>query len=188
MGLGWQGCVLLPLIANDETSAPTEEYDSSLLWEGFSPSLKAIQRRAKIVTDDLNLVVLNGRIAAARSDADEFIPILEEIRHIGRKMQSIFSESVSQLMTTAQGTHFNDLKFDAALAIDIMDRNLYERANDCRWWALTTRFIHILRDKTGAECQQQLCEILKYINELYTVYTCRKGTQQQATQCVACLI
>lgn len=172
MGLGWQGCVLLPLIANDETSAPTEEYDSSLLWEGFSPSLKAIQRRSKIVTDDLNLVVLNGRIAAARSDADEFIPILEEIRNIGRKMQSIFSESVNQLMTTAQGTHFNDLKFDAALAIDIMDRNLYERANDCRWWALTTRFIHILRDKTGAECQQQLCETLRYINELYTVYTC----------------
>ncbi|BFT29805.1 hypothetical protein D210916BOD24_09810 [Alteromonas sp. D210916BOD_24] len=172
MGLGWQGCVLLPLIANDEAPAPLEEYEDNMHWQGFSPSLKGIQRRAKIVTDDLDLVVLNGRIAAARSDADEFIPILEEIRNIGRQMQSIFSESVNQLMTTAQGTHFNDLKFDAALAIDIMDRNLYERANDCRWWALTTKFIQVLGNKTSADCQQSLSEVLRYINDLYTVYTC----------------
>ncbi|MDQ7068951.1 MAG: hypothetical protein Q9M40_13855 [Sulfurimonas sp.] len=30
------------------------------------------------------------------------------------------------------------------LAIDIMDRNLYERANDSRWWALTPLFIEEL--------------------------------------------
>lgn len=171
MGLGWQGCVLLPLIPDNETPSDQEECGDNIHWRGFSPSLKAIQRNAKIITDDLDLVVLNGRIAAARSDADEFIPILEEIRNIGRKMQVIFSESVNQLMTTAQGTHFNDLRFGAALAIDIMDRNLYERANDCRWWALTTKFIEVLGTNASAEYQQSLSEVLKYINDLYTVYT-----------------
>ncbi|MFS1701710.1 hypothetical protein [Alteromonas sp. AMM-1] len=174
MGLGWQGCVLLPLVPvseKREVQPATEKAGER--WKGFSPSLKGIQRRSKIVTDDLNLVVLNGRIAAARSDADEFIPILEEIRNIGRQMQSIFSDSVEQLMSTALSTHFNDLRFDAALAIDIMDRNLYERANDCRWWALTTKFIELLPTALRSEpSQQTLSAILKYINGLYTVYTC----------------
>ncbi len=174
MGLGWQGCVLLPLIPikNDNGDNSKGSVDSKC-WNGFSPTLTGIQRRSKIVTDDLDLVVLNGRIAAARSDADEFIPILEEIRNIGRQMQSIFSDSVSQLMSTALSTHFNDLSFDAALAIDIMDRNLYERANDCRWWALTTKFIELVASAgKNEEAQQTLTDVLTYINELYTVYTC----------------
>lgn len=54
-----------------------------------------------------------------------------------------------------------------------MDRNLYERANDCRWWALTTRFREILDEgkSMDAAAQQEMCAILKYINDLYTVYT-----------------
>ncbi len=174
MGLGWQGCVLLPLVPVKDTSADAEaEVIDSKRWNGFSPTLKGIQRRSKIVTDDLDLVVLNGRIAAARSDADEFIPILEEIRKIGRQMQTIFSDSVSQLMSTALSTHFNDLSFDAALAIDIMDRNLYERANDCRWWALTSKFIELIDSAHQSDdAQHMLGDILVYINDLYTVYTC----------------
>ena len=174
MGLGWQGCVLLPLVPINDKSADAEaDVVDSKRWNGFSPTLKGIQRRSKIVTDDLDLVVLNGRIAAARSDADEFIPILEEIRKIGRQMQTIFSDSVSQLMSTALSTHFNDLNFDAALAIDIMDRNLYERANDCRWWALTSKFIELIGSAHQSDdTQQTLSDILVYINDLYTVYTC----------------
>ena len=134
-GLGWHGCVLL-LLTHMGSQPPSENDvdDDVSQWQGFSSVLSNIQYRAKIVTEDLDLVVLNGRIAAARRDADEFIPILEEIRQIGRQMQSIFTESVSQLMKTALTTHYNGMIFQAALAIDIMDRNLYERANDCRWW------------------------------------------------------
>ncbi|GGF68397.1 cache domain-containing protein [Alteromonas lipolytica] len=173
-GLNWQGCVLIPFsktIEQPVSQSQTNDDDVNR-WQGFSATLSGIQRRAKIVTDDLDLVVLNGRIAAARSDADEFIPILEEIRQIGRKMQSIFSRSVSQLMSTALNTHYNTLGSQATLAIDIMDRNLYERANDCRWWALTE---HIVRLLSAGECHDsetnQLTAILAYINGLYTVYT-----------------
>lgn len=175
MGLGWQGCVLMPFSHSTDQPNSAEQQVSAQdaqRWLGFSATLSAIQRRARIVTDDLDLVVLNGRIAAARSDADEFIPILEEIRQIGRKMQGIFSSSVSQLMMTALTTHFNALSAQAALAIDIMDRNLYERANDCRWWALTERFSQALSSSDiDANATDEMQAILTCINELYTVYT-----------------
>ena len=173
-GLGWRGCVLLPLASLDEKASDTKETEplEGEKWQGFSSTLTSIRKRAKVVTDDLDLVVLNGRIAAARSDADEFIPILEEIRNIGRQMSSIFTDSVSQLMGTAVKTHFNDLTFDAALLVDIMDRNLYERANDCRWWALTSVFSKSLKSKNlSDEERQTLSDVLLYINSLYTVYT-----------------
>jgi hypothetical protein len=57
----------------------------------------------------------------------------------------------------------------SSLAIDIMDRNLYERANDCRWWALTPLFQQELSKEQPDS--KALRDTLLYINELYTVYT-----------------
>ncbi|MGB0214153.1 MAG: cache domain-containing protein [Alteromonas oceani] len=172
VGLSWQGCVLMPLSKPLEHQADDIVAQQDVtLWQGFSATLSNIQRRSRVVTDDLDLVVLNGRIAAARTDADEFIPILEEIRQIGRQMQGIFSRSVRQLMTTALTTHYNSLSAQAALAIDIMDRNLYERANDCRWWALTETFTRKLAAADiPPQAAQSMSDILAYINNLYTVY------------------
>jgi hypothetical protein len=63
-------------------------------------------------------------------------------------------------------------KFIAELSVDIMDRNLYERANDCRWWALTTACREKLAQASISEIErQELTDIIVYINELYTVYT-----------------
>jgi len=50
-----------------------------------------------------------------------------------------------------------------------MDRNLYERANDCRWWALTPTFKKELASENPDK--EKLGNILAYINDLYTVYT-----------------
>jgi hypothetical protein len=43
----------------------------------------------------------------------------------------------------------------ASLAINIMDRNLYERANDCRWWALDpviANFLVTTYERMGSSC------------------------------------
>ena len=66
----------------------------------------------------------------------------------------------------------NDVKFQAFLAVDIMDRNLYERANDVRWWALTSSFRSIMEQPNiQNQDKVRLNSILTYINDLYTVYT-----------------
>jgi len=66
----------------------------------------------------------------------------------------------------------SDSAFLADLILDIMDRNLYERANDCRWWALTPDFRTILESANiDAHATRKINTILKQINALYTVYT-----------------
>ena len=98
--------------------------------------------------------------------------MLSEIRKTGEGIASIFSDSIDNLQSTVLSARLGDVSFFASLAIDIMDRNLYERANDCRWWALTTVFKQYLQQTTITSDEQQvLSDILVYINDLYTVYT-----------------
>ena len=53
-----------------------------------------------------------------------------------------------------------------------MDRNLYERANDCRWWALTSYFREAFDDYNSfPDKKEEITSVLHYINGLYTVYT-----------------
>ena len=54
----------------------------------------------------------------------------------------------------------------ARLTMDIMDRNLYERANDSRWWALNKELIQSLENADV----RKINEILSHTNSLYTVY------------------
>lgn len=52
-----------------------------------------------------------------------------------------------------------------------MDRDLYERANDCRWWALTSAFRELLvKERLTDDDAERLSSILRTINGLYTVY------------------
>jgi hypothetical protein len=66
-----------------------------------------------------------------------------------------------------------ELASHAALAVDIMDRNLYERANDCRWWALSEEFTQILKTLEAGPSDvavRRAADILAHLNSLYTVY------------------
>ena len=66
---------------------------------------------------------------------------------------------------TGERPPYEALLAQAALAMDIMDRNLYERANDCRWWALTPDFRRILSQPSISRGElSKLESILEYIN------------------------
>jgi hypothetical protein len=95
---------------------------------------------------------------------------------VGSEITRVVTESITELNQTALSAILSNCQLYSALAVDLMDRNLYERANDCRWWALTPAFIGAISALqqgalTAAECQRQLTRILRYINGLYTVYT-----------------
>jgi hypothetical protein len=140
--------------------------------QALSGELSAISRTAAMVTDDLILVVLNGQIISAKRDAAEFMPVLDEIRNIGTQTKAVFDDSIADLHDTVLSSLLSDAQFQAFLAVDIMDRNLYERANDVRWWALTTRFRELMaKPARDAEENRTLGAVLGYINGLYTVYT-----------------
>jgi hypothetical protein len=175
-GLSWHGQVMTPLkdafIHSENTLQSKTDLFELLNSQLFSEDLKQIYKTSEVVKDDLNLVVLNGIIAAARKNAVEFMPVLTEIRKTGEDIASIFSDSIDNLQSTVISSRLGDVSFFASLAVDIMDRNLYERANDCRWWALTTVFRQYLQNAEITQQEQQdIADILLYINDLYTVYT-----------------
>jgi hypothetical protein len=176
-GLGWRGVMMTQLDqAFNRSDATVLDSSCKAMIEQastFPQELRDIRKASTEINDDLGLLVLNGQIASARKNAAEFMPVLEAIRKIGSDIAQIFNASVTSLQElTVMSSHLNNAGFLASLAVDIMDRNLYERANDCRWWALTSAFRrNLAKPLLTAADQAQMNDILQYINALYTVYT-----------------
>ncbi len=177
LGLGWRGQMMTQLdraFGRDDSVASRNDYADIIDQAStFPKELRDIRKASTDINADLGLLVLNGQIASARKNAAEFMPVLEAIKQIGSDIANIFTASVNSLQeVTVMSSHLNNAGFLASLAVDIMDRNLYERANDCRWWALTSAFRrNLARPEMSAADKRQIGEILHYINALYTVYT-----------------
>lgn len=181
MGPGWLGLGLIPLEA-------AFDQDDGELGKGigedllaavtsraglFSDELRHVSRQAAAIQGDLNRSVWNGSIRQAGSTAANaaFSKILLwEISSAGRKTQAVCDASIGDLHRTVVAAIMEKCRSRAAFAIDVMDRNLYERANDCRWWALNASFARVLAAPSPEG--RRLCgEILATINALYTVYS-----------------
>ena len=135
----------------------------------FSKELQEIPLTAKKIQDDLNRTVWNGNLKQQTNIAKK---LLHQLSIIGEETKSVFNHSINTLQHTVLQTILDMVSFQAYLAIDIMDRNLYERADDCRWWALTPKFRQILSKELYEEKdKKEIASILSYINNLYTVYT-----------------
>lgn len=184
-GPGWLGHVLAPLNHAFEMAIAheLEQVDGEIL-EGvletatlFSPELRDIPVRAATIQRELNRAVWNGNIWLSRDSYalnNSFAKVLLwEIGSTGVRTRNVFSESTTNLYETVVSSVLYDCTAKAALAMDIMDRNLYERANDCRWWALTSAFREALHKPAidDGQQRQQLTDILRTINGLYTVYS-----------------
>ncbi|MCK9372482.1 MAG: chemotaxis protein CheW [Sulfuricurvum sp.] len=180
-GPGWVGHAMVPLhLAFRSSSKP------ALIKNGFLESvtkttayfpqeLTDILDKAKKIQTELDITVWNGnvQIANASNNENPFTKsLLNEISKTGEETKRIFDHTVANLNTAMHIRYLEDLKFQSSLAIDIMDRNLYERANDCRWWALTTTFRKILsKPHTDDHDRESMGKLLSYINTLYTVYS-----------------
>ncbi len=168
-GPAWQTQIWTPLQSlSNQTLTTQQNLDMDNLK--LFPQLFHIHRSSLQVNDELSLIVLNGVISAARNDAVEFVPVLDAIRGIGKEIHQVFSHSVEELAHTVLLSQLEELEMLARQALDIMDRNLYERANDCRWWAHNLKFQQLLQNPDG-EKQLEASKELAYINDLYTVYS-----------------
>ncbi len=182
LGPGWRGLVLMPLehafeIHDDNQLAAIEPALLASVMAGgraFSETLRAIPQQAEAIQRDLSRAVWNGTVrqgTATPAVNGAFSKILlREISRIGMSMREVFSRSIGNLQATVLSSLLADSQFFAALAIDIMDRNLYERANDCRWWALDGDIRRLLAESGGKNRQAGLEKVITYINSLYTVY------------------
>ena len=180
-GMGWIGHAMVPLhLAFRSSQRPSfqknELFDSVANAQTYYPQeLKDILEKAKKIQSELDITVWNGNVQIANAVGHESPftkALLSEISKTGEETKRVFDHTVANLNSAMLIQYLEDLKFQSSLAIDIMDRNLYERANDCRWWALTTTFRECLSHiNVSEEYREKMNSILGYINDLYTVYS-----------------
>lgn len=174
-GLPWRGYAEIEM--NEAFKDKENKKDLGIEILNDSPLyLKELEQTNLKVSTLLLTVILNGKIMSLKREVKSFLPILDRFQVISLEIQDIFSRFIKHIHQVLIDTIQSKVSFSAALAIDVMDRNLYERANDCRWWALNSSFRQILttNHKTGnitSENSKTLNKILSYINSLYTVYT-----------------
>ncbi len=184
---GWIALVLVPLAEafgqNDDddgahaASVTDAAFMRAILRSGttFSPALQAIPVQADTIQRELNRSVWNANIrqgvaAHAASNPAFSKVLLGEIVRTGTRMKEVFTRSINDLQTMTIRSQLDDCAFLAALAMNILDRNLYERANDCRWWALDPLLRGLLEDVDAIGREAQLAARLAAINDLYSVY------------------
>jgi hypothetical protein len=146
---------------------------------------RQMQRAVKQI-NDLNVqsrfLSFNAQIEAARSGVagTTFAVVALEMRELSDSTARI-ADSVSQetgtaiaelqqisteLATNVRGNRLRDL---ALVNIDLIDRNLYERSCDCRWWATDASLVEALTQRTPA-AYQYAAQRMNIILKAYTVY------------------
>ena len=170
-GLGWR-CLALTELSRD-TMIERNVMHSSADGDVVKGQLSNIRHQAAIIAQQLNLAVINGHIISVRHKAVELVPVLHQIREIGHLTDQLFEDSISTLRQGMSLTATADATMRAFSMVSIMDRNLYERANDVRWWALDERIRSQLlaASKGDEQARKELSAVIHAINTLYTVYT-----------------
>lgn len=173
-GLGW--CCMALLEQQQASARGDAGVTTPMAIGGEAPAhqrqgvLAEICDEAADVAQRLSLTVLNGRITSAQCRLAELAPVLQQVREIGYQTRQVFDESIASLHNAMTQVTLADAGMRSFSMIDIMDRNLYERANDVRWWALDYRIQQGL-EVGDAQANQTITQVLQYINRLYTVYT-----------------
>ena len=188
---GWQGQIMVPV---EQAFASHRRHlldqldphvAQGLLAHAhrFCPPLHAIITAA----DTIRRVVWNGQVMTAGDtpsaaapgvpggDSSRLQAVLEQIGETGARTNEVFTQSIRALYDTVLSAALRDNRLLSRLLVDLLDRNLYERANDCRWWALTPQLPALLQAAQAgpppALQVQQVCAQLSHIHSLYTVYS-----------------
>jgi chemotaxis signal transduction protein len=177
-GPGWESLAMVSLLTAFRHHAAQEDDD-----EGTVPldneDLQAIGREADAINRDLRRVVWNGRLGSGESlrpgEASRLKAVLAQVNSAGQRTRERVSRATRELYRTALSRTRHQATDLARLGADVMDRNLYERANDCRWWALSPALQRSLAEGAadGDRSRQatELNRVLDHIQHLYTVYS-----------------
>jgi methyl-accepting chemotaxis protein-like sensor/cache domain-containing protein len=177
--------VILPSgpASSPQTSSDKRQADSVHDIAHFVSDLSSTLTSAIKEINDINantrLLALNARIEAARAGAAgaAFSVVAGEVQTLSEKTSGVANDmatktqrSIAELThiigTSVRGTRLSDI---ALTNIDLIDRNLYERSCDVRWWATDSSVVDALTARTD-EAYKFACKRLGVILNSYTVY------------------
>lgn len=175
---GWQGQVMIPVdVAFTGAGSDTLATLAPAVREGLlshAQSFSAPLYEIMMAAETIRRVVWNGQVMTAgrRGELVKLKTILDQISETGARSNELFSQSIGDLYETVLASSLSDSEFASHLLVDLLDRNLYERSDDCRWWALTPELrVALAAPEVSEAARKQISDILDYINRLYTVYT-----------------
>lgn len=128
------------------------------------------------------ILSLNARLEASRAGdagrgfavvAQEMSAIANEVNALSAQLQKEVAANTARIQTAGReimvemrGKRFADL---ARNVVEIIDRNLYERSCDVRWWATDSAVVDAVQAPTS-EATAHACARLATILRSYTVY------------------
>ena len=134
------------------------------------------------ITAQAKILALNALIEAARAGEHGrgFSVVAQEVRGIGAEIETLAREletqlsghidelgrTVGEMAVQARGERMVDLALNA---IELIDRNLYERTCDVRWWATDAAVVSCVVEPDAATAAHAV-ERLGVILSAYTVY------------------
>lgn len=174
-GLNWTSHLVLPLAAMFERTgsqgdyglSPRELMNSRLIPDNNRQTYQEIQRNK----GDIQLISINGIVLATDlgKSGKSFMPIFDQITATGSsttgKMELLLSEMSSDMLQQ----NLDALENLSKQAIELIDRNLFERAADVRWWSTDHVFWDWLGQRRG-QSAQEVSRRLSIINGAYTMY------------------
>ncbi len=137
----------------------------------------------KQVTAASRILALNALVEANRAGAAGrgFAVVANEVKSISVRISRITQELEAELSTNIEelsrlgeamvmhvrGARLGDLALNM---IEIIDRNLYERSCDVRWWATDSAVVNCLVRRDDPAAARFACKRLGVILNSYTVY------------------
>src|ERR1700754_107675 len=175
-------------IATAQTATPAvdDESDISALIARLTAEVNQIAcEKAKSIqqiTNQMKMLALNALIESSRAGTlgAGFGVVAQEVRSVGQKVETISREletqltkrtanlmqSIEQMTERSRGERMVDLALNA---IELIDRNLYERTCDVRWWATDSAVVDCAA-AAGAAAVNHVSKRLAGILGAYTVY------------------
>jgi chemotaxis signal transduction protein len=168
---GWHAQAMVSLLTAFRNRGDDEADPKQLSLD--DEGLQLIQQEVDAINADLRRVVWNGRLVAHMQDGAQarLKSVLTQVNGAGTRTRDRVGTAIRELYRSSLHRACRQSRELARLAADVMDRNLYERANDCRWWALSPVLREVLADPDTAPGHPELQRVLSAIQALYAVYS-----------------
>jgi hypothetical protein len=174
-GLGWSSHVIIPKehifemkVARETLAISAEELMNSKIIPEIN---KQTYLKVQDDKESIQLISLNGIVFASKlgKRGGALGPIFNQITKSGDFVTSKMEDLLKEMAVGELELNLKALENFSKQAIDLIDRNLFERSADIRWWATDEYFWTALTNPTD-ENFQRAGERLKVINGSYTMY------------------
>lgn len=175
-GLGWSSHMIIPkseIFKSDTASLGNLDVNKHLLMT--SKLIPDINKSTYIKVEDdkesIQLISLNGIVFASKlgKRGGALGPIFEQITKTGDFSTTMMEELLAEMGRGVLDLHLKSLENFSKQAIDLIDRNLFERSADIRWWSTDKYFWNALQNPSE-DNYQAAANRLRVINSSYTMY------------------